>query len=454
MKKVSIIIRTKNEERWITPCLAGVFAQDYRDFEVILVDNESTDMTVEKAKQFNIVKVISCEKYLPGLALNMGIRESKGEYIVCLSGHCIPVNEKWLSNLLRNFDDKEVAGVYGRQEPLAFTPDSDKRDLSIIFGLDRRVQKKDSFFHNANSMIKKALWDEVPFDETITNIEDRVWAEKMLRNGNKIVYEPSASVYHYHGIHQNWDVERCANIVRILEDLKDDRIEDMLHVNLEKLNVVAIIPVKGEIEYVRDRPLISYTIEIALKSKYINSAIVSTDNPELARLAENLGASAPFLRDESLSKDFVDIEKVLQYSLEKIEGLEIYPDLVVYLEVTFPFRPAQLIDSMIVEQVKNGFDSVLAAKRESSSIWTEENGRIKRVDGGDIPRKYKEPTFIGAKGLCCVTHPEFIREGLLLGTRIGIFELNNHYSSIEVREQQDLRFAERFIDIWEEEQSR
>ena len=56
----------------------------------------------------------------------MGIRESRGEYIVCLSGHCIPVNEKWLLSFLRNFDDKEVAGVYGRQEPLAFTPDSDK----------------------------------------------------------------------------------------------------------------------------------------------------------------------------------------------------------------------------------------------------------------------------------------------------------------------------------------
>src|SRR3972149_4181520 len=93
---------------------------------------------------------------------------------------------------------KGVAIQYGGKDGLAFTQDADKRDLSIIFGLDRRVQRKDSFFHNANSMIRKSLWEEVPFDETVTNIEDRIWAEKMLQRGYRIVYEPEASGYHFH----------------------------------------------------------------------------------------------------------------------------------------------------------------------------------------------------------------------------------------------------------------
>ena len=444
---ISIIIRTKNEERWITPCLMGIFKQDYKDFEVILVDNVSTDKTIDKALQFNITKVITCEDFRPGLALNMGIRESKGEYIVCLSGHCIPVNEKWLLSFLRNFDDKEVAGVYGRQEPLAFTPDSDKRDLSMIFGLDRRMQKKDSFFHNANSMLRRKLWEENPFDETLANIEDRVWAEKVLHEGYKIVYEPGASVYHYHGIHHRGNEERCANIVRILENLKPETGNN-IHIDIEKLNIVAVIPVKGKNNLLNNKPLISYTIEQALQSKYINKVLVSTDNPELAKLSEEFGASAPFLRDKSLSEDFVDIEKVLQYSMERMEDLKIFPDIIVYLEITFPFRPKQLIDDMIIQLVNNGFDSVLAARKESRSIWSEKDGRIERVDKGDIPRKYKEPCFIGLKGLCCVTHPEFVREGSLLGNRIGVYEVNNPYSSIEVRGEEDLRMAERLIGSW------
>ena len=54
---VSIIVRTKNEERWITSCLTAVFKQHNKDFEVIIVDNESTDKTIEKALQFDIAKI-------------------------------------------------------------------------------------------------------------------------------------------------------------------------------------------------------------------------------------------------------------------------------------------------------------------------------------------------------------------------------------------------------------
>ena len=320
---VSVIIRTKNEERWISSCLEAVFAQEFKDIEVIIVDSHSSDKTVEKAKQFP-VKVIYIDNYLPGKALNMGIRVSRGEYICCLSAHCIPTNEKWMSNLLCNFsENNDVAGVYGRQEPMSFSSDFDKRDLLITFGLDRRVQIKDSFFHNANSMIRRDIWEKIPFDEHVTNIEDRVWAENVIKAGYKLIYEPEASVYHYHGIHQNADPQRCRNIVRILERFHGSE-KSRKHVNemLQKMNVVAIIPVKGEILYLGKRPLIEYTIERAKESRYIKKVIVSTDNKEIAKISAAMGAEAPFLRDPRLSAEYVDLEKVLQFSLEKIEELK------------------------------------------------------------------------------------------------------------------------------------
>jgi CMP-N-acetylneuraminic acid synthetase len=302
-------------------------------------------------------------------------------------------------------------------------------------------------------MIHRKLWEENPFDETLANIEDRVWAEKVLHEGYKIVYEPGASVYHYHGIYHHGNEERCSNIVRILETLKPET-KNNIHVDIERLNIIAVIPVIGKNDFLGNKPLIGYTIEHALQSKYINRALVSTDNPELAKLSEEFGASVPFLREESLSEDFVDAEKVLQYSTERMEDLKIFPDIIVYLEITFPFRPKQLIDDMIIQLVNNGFDSVLAVRRESRSIWSEKDGRIERVDKGDIPRKYKEPCLIGLKGLCCVTHPEFIREGSLLGSRVGMYEVNNPYSSIEVREEEDFILAEKIIEGWDEVKNR
>ena len=141
---VSIIIRTKNEERWISSCLKSVYNQNYKNIEVILVDNNSTDQTINIAKSFQ-VKLVKIDKFIPGKAINDGIRASCGEYIVCLSGHCIPTSETWLENLITKLTDSQIAGVYGRQEPLS-TSNLDKRDLLTVFGLDPKLQVKDSFF--------------------------------------------------------------------------------------------------------------------------------------------------------------------------------------------------------------------------------------------------------------------------------------------------------------------
>ena len=214
----SIIIRTRNEERWITPCFEALFNQSFQNFEIVVVDNESTDKTLDKIRQFSVEKILTISDYLPGKALNLGIEEAVGCYIVCLSAHCIPVNSEWLETLTKTLvGGEQYAGVYGRQEPMSFTPPADRRDLMLVFGLDRKIQRKDSFFHNANSIIRRACWEKVHFDQKITNIEDRIWAQEMLNLGYQIIYEPEASVYHYHGIHQDRNEERMLNVASIIE---------------------------------------------------------------------------------------------------------------------------------------------------------------------------------------------------------------------------------------------
>ena len=102
MPKISIIIRTKNEEDWIQHCLEMVFKQDYRDFEVILVDNNSSDQTVSVAKRYPLAKIIYIDVFMPGDALNQGIRASVGEYIVCLSAHCVPKERKGIEPFINH----------------------------------------------------------------------------------------------------------------------------------------------------------------------------------------------------------------------------------------------------------------------------------------------------------------------------------------------------------------
>lgn len=218
---ISVVIRVKNEERWIGRCLMSVSKQNYPDFEVIVVDNESDDGTLETVRRFDCrILTISDKEFSHGRALNLGISKASGELMAILSGHCIPVNDRWLTRLESAFTSPDIVGVYGRQEPLPDTIDLDKRDLWTTFGKDRRVQEADYFFHNANSMIRKDIWQKLPFNEDLDGIEDRDWGKRVLEHGYRVVYEPMASVFHHHGINHGRDEARAARVVRVIELIK------------------------------------------------------------------------------------------------------------------------------------------------------------------------------------------------------------------------------------------
>ena len=81
---ISIIIRTKNEERWIGLCIARIKKQSYKNFEIILVDSFSEDKTVEKAKRNGVEKIVKIKEYKPGKAINMGAKIAQGKYLIIL----------------------------------------------------------------------------------------------------------------------------------------------------------------------------------------------------------------------------------------------------------------------------------------------------------------------------------------------------------------------------------
>lgn len=442
-KKASIIIRTYNEERWISSCLQGVFNQDYRNFEVILVDNQSSDNTVKKAKAFD-VKVISIEEYLPGIAINLGVNNSTGDILICLSGHCIPTNKRWLSNLIRNLVDPNVAGVYGRQEPLSFSSDSDKRDLVVTFGLDRRIQEKDSFFHNANSAIPRSIWEKYPFDDSVTNIEDRIWAKHLIDAGYKIIYEPEASVYHYHGIHQDGDKNRLKNVVRILEE------HDIVLTNnvRESYEISAIITVKGNVGKINDRSLLSYTIDSVKSSQYIHSCVVAADNKDVLDEAKSLGSTHCILRPLQLSENYVEIDDVLRFTLEELTNKDYFPDIILYLSVTNPFRPKGFLDNLIEVLVRYHYDTVIPSIKEYRSCWRQQGEEIKRIDEGFVPHHFKNPLHIGISGLGTAVFSDVVHRSGRLGDRVGIYELKDTICSIDVRDEYGKFVAETLLPNW------
>lgn len=442
---VSIIVRTYNEERWIGFCLDAISRQNYTNYEIILVDNMSTDHTVAKAQSY-CSTILEIDEFLPGKAINEGIRAANGEIFVIISGHCIPVDEDWLGNLISGLDDPEVAGIYGRQEPMSFTSPLDKRDLAITFGLDRRIQVKDSFFHNANSALRRDIWKRFPFDENVTNIEDRVWAVEVINAGLKLVYEPSASVYHHHGIHQQGDLERAQKVVRIMEDLHGPH-SDMSMIVGGVARVVAIVPIRGKSLQCGETNLLTNTIAYLKSCNTLADIVVSTDNTETAELARQCGATVPFIRPPSLSEKYVDISQVLSYSLNELEKLGRIFDLVVFVEETYQFRDPSMIDEMVLLALNNGLDTIIAAKEENRPIWMDEGSIIRQIGAHNLaPRDLRqERTHLGLMGLGCVTRPMFLRKGALLGGKIGLHTVHHPLAGVEIRSEEDLSRCESLL---------
>lgn len=197
---VSIVLRTYNEERYLDELLSSIHNQTNKNFEVILVDSGSTDNTINIAKKYKckIVK-IKKEKFSFGYSLNKGIEKAKGDYCLFISGHCIPVKDSWLSEMVKPFTNKNVGIVYGRQVGRDSTKFSERMLFNTWFPNKSVPMQKHPFCNNANCVIRKELWDKYKYDKDLLGLEDVVFADHMLKNTEKyLYYNAKAIVYHIH----------------------------------------------------------------------------------------------------------------------------------------------------------------------------------------------------------------------------------------------------------------
>ncbi len=156
--------------------------------------------------------------------------------------------------------------------------------------------------------------------------------------------------------------------------------------------MLAIIPARGgskglpgkNIKLLAGKPLIAYTIEAALKANHITEVIVSTEDPKIADIAQECGASIPFMRPIELANDTALSVDAYIYTLDKLEQdfSKIHNEFVV-LQPTSPLRKSEDIDQAIEMFYNKDADSIISYTEEQHSIfwhkYLEEDGRLSPI---------------------------------------------------------------------------
>jgi CMP-N,N'-diacetyllegionaminic acid synthase len=138
-----------------------------------------------------------------------------------------------------------------------------------------------------------------------------------------------------------------------------------------RTEILALIPARSgsksipnkNVQLLSGNPLISYTINAAIKSAMISRCIVSTDSAEIAAISQKSGAETPFIRPTNLSADTTTMNPVLCHALHWLEENQQYiPSHIALLQPTSPFRTSADIDQALTIMLKHKADGVVSVR--------------------------------------------------------------------------------------------
>jgi len=230
----------------------------------------------------------------------------------------------------------------------------------------------------------------------------------------------------------------------------------------KQYNILGVIPARGGSKGIKNKnlhnlngkPLISYTIEAAKKSKLITDFIVSTDSLEIKKVSEVYGAEVPFIRPAHLSNDKALAVPTIQHAVLFAESnKEITYDYIVMLQPTAPLRTHEDIDnslSKLIEENGDGIISVVDVENyHPIKMKTIKDGMLLDFVNSDLenpPRQSLPPVYIVNGAIYATKRDVFINKNTFKGNHCIPFIMPQNRSS-NIDEPQDFIVAEYFLKI-------
>ncbi len=196
------------------------------------------------------------------------------------------------------------------------------------------------------------------------------------------------------------------------------------------MKILAVIPARAgskgipnkNIRIIGGRPLIYYAIKNALSSQYITDVIVSTDSPEVAIIAKQMGAECRW-RDESLCGDAVTLDAVIADAVPQETAWE----YVVTMQPTSPTLSVETLDKAIAYAVENDLDTLISAINAPHLSWGVKDGKKVPNYTERLNRQYLPPCYLET-GAFVISKASVVTPQTRIGSKVDVFEVPENES--------------------------
>ena len=190
----SIVVHATSEAALVDASLERVLAQRFRDFEVLVLDAGAAHATLDVVRGYPAARLIELPPAPPtaGGALNRAFAAARGDLLVALGPHVVPLGEAWLGRLVSHFVDPRVAGVWGGQAAWPHCPPAPEVFEQHLGAYLEDVHRG---FSTLNGAVRRSAWETHRFREDLPAGEDKEWAYWALRQGLVLVYDGGAAVW-------------------------------------------------------------------------------------------------------------------------------------------------------------------------------------------------------------------------------------------------------------------
>lgn len=226
---------------------------------------------------------------------------------------------------------------------------------------------------------------------------------------------------------------------------------------LENKRILAVIPARGgskgiphkNIVDLCGKPLIHYTIEAALGSKYIDYVTVSTDDQEIARVAKYCGAKIPFMRPAELATDTSKTIDVILYTISGLESMGEQFDVLILLQPTEPLRTTGDIDGAIDKYFECNCSPLVSVSEVDDHpilIRSIEKNQLKPLlNVSSTCRRQDMPDYYRVNGCIYINAISELNKGTSFNDNIVPYIMERSHS-VDIDELKDLALARYYIE--------